>query len=112
MQPFQAWWVRCGPFPRVGPPWGHGMAAAGLDYAIFAYANSLPAGCAEGSQVLLRCHSRPRAKPHRRAQPLQSEAGNAKNALETAIPGVLRTRPAPIDSIWPKTPHFGSGARR
>src|ERR1035438_1702980 len=99
MRPFQTWWVRCGPFPRVGPPWGHGMAAARLDYAIFAYANSLPAGCAEGSQVLLRCHSRPRAKPHRRAQPLQSEAGNAKNALETAIPGVLRTRPAPIDSV-------------
>ncbi len=39
------------------------------------------------------------AKPHRQAQPLQTEAGNAKKALETAIPGVLRIRPAPIDSV-------------
>jgi len=30
---------------------------------------------------------------------LQSEAANAKKASETAIPGVLRMRPAPIDSV-------------
>jgi hypothetical protein len=36
---------------------------------------------------------------HRQAQPLQTEAGNAKKPLETAIPGVLRIRPAPIDSV-------------
>ena len=40
---------------------------------------------------------------HRRAQPLQSEAANAKKASETTIPGVLRMRPAPIDSM------FGTG---
>ena len=30
---------------------------------------------------------------------MQSEAANAKKASETAIPGVLRMRPAPIDSV-------------
>ena len=41
----------------------------------------------------------PVPKPHRQARPLQTEAGNAKKALETTIPGVLRIRPPPIDSV-------------
>ena len=47
----------------------------------------------EASQVLSRRHSRPCAKPHRRAQPLQSEARSAKNAPESTICGVLPNRP-------------------
>jgi hypothetical protein len=41
----------------------------------------------------------PVPNPHARAQPLQSEAVNAKKATETAILGVLRMRLAPIDSV-------------
>ena len=54
--------------------------------------NSLPTGYPEALQVLPRRHSRPCAKPHRRGQPLQSGARNAKNAPESAICGVLRKR--------------------
>ena len=42
----------------------------------------------------------PVPNPHRRAQPLQSEAANAKKASETTIPGVLRMSPAPTDSVF------------
>src|ERR1017187_4823015 len=49
--------------------------------------------------VLVRRYSRPYAKPHRRAQPLQSEAANARKASKTTIPGVLQMRPATMDSV-------------
>jgi hypothetical protein len=51
------------------------------------------------TNTLLRCPSRPGAQTHRRAQPLQSEAAKAEKAPETAIPGVLRMRPAPTGSV-------------
>jgi hypothetical protein len=38
-------------------------------------------------------------KTHRRGQPMQSEARNAKNAPESAICGVLPNRPAPTGSV-------------
>jgi hypothetical protein len=41
----------------------------------------------------------PVPKPHRRTQPLQSEAANARKTSETAIPGVLQMRPTPIHSV-------------
>jgi hypothetical protein len=43
--------------------------------------------------------SRRRPETHRRGQPLQSEARNAKNAPESAICGVLPDRPAPTGSV-------------
>ena len=54
---------------------------------------------ADQPDTFVRRHSRPCGKPHSRAEPLQSEAASAKKASETAIPGVLRMRPAPIDSM-------------
>jgi hypothetical protein len=44
--------------------------------------------------------SRRRPDTHRRGQPLQSEARNAKNAPESAICGVLPDRPAPTGSVF------------
>jgi len=53
-------------------------------------------------QVLAGCQSRRRPETHRRGQPLQSEARNAKNAPESAICGVLPNRPTPTGSVlWP-----------
>jgi hypothetical protein len=43
--------------------------------------------------------SRRRPETHRRGQPLQSEARNAKNVPESAICGVLPDRPAPTGSV-------------
>ena len=42
-----------------------------------------------GLQAFFGRNSRPCAEPHTRGQPLRSEVGNAKNALETTIPGGL-----------------------
>src|ERR1017187_9104001 len=50
-------------------------------------------------QVLPGSQSRRRPETHRRGQPLQSEARNAKNAPESAICGVLPIRPAPTGSV-------------
>jgi hypothetical protein len=41
----------------------------------------------------------PSSRTHRRGQPLQSEARNAKNAPESAICGVLPNRPAATGSV-------------
>ena len=70
------------PTLRTQPHWDHPRK----EYDILT-TPTLPVGCAEGSQVFLRSHSRPCAKPQRRIQPLQAEAGNAQKAL------VRRTAP-------------------
>src|ERR1035437_5706991 len=50
-------------------------------------------------QVLPGCQSRRPPGAHRRGQPLQSEARNAKNAPESAICGVLPNRQTPTGSV-------------
>ena len=82
----------CAPARYLGPPGANGEHFR--PYPLRAGRN------ADQPNNLVRRHSCPCAKTQRRAQPLQSEAANAKKASETAIPGVLRMRPAPTDSVF------------
>ena len=51
-------------------------------------------------QVLPGSQSRRCPEAHRRGQPLQSEARNAKNSPESAIGGAVPNRPAPTGSVF------------
>ena len=71
--------------------------ARGLDGADVFVPESVKAGAE--LVTLAGSQSRRRPETHRRGQPLQSGARNAKNAPESAICGALRKRSAPTGSV-------------
>jgi hypothetical protein len=75
------------------------LSFIGADLAVGSFVTTSRLRCyAETRQVLPGSQSR-RCEAHRRGQPLQSGARNAKNAPESAICGVLPNRPAPTGSV-------------